>query len=257
MQEPEVNSLNTKALTRLATTSCLILALLGAQPLHAETADDTADAGQATTSQRNVIGQRYIRDYIYVPLRSGQSEAHRIVHRGIRSGTMVSLLEQNDESGYSLVRLGNGLEGWMGSQYLQQEPTAEKRLEEAQHTISRLSSTAGSAGEQLLALESQNRELDQSLRQLQSAHDKLQQDFDHLNAISGNAQTLHDDNNRLMKENEAMKSRQDTLQVENARLTHELKRNDFLDGAIAVILGIIATLVIQYFYRSRKRTDWA
>lgn len=212
---------------------------------------------QSTTNSKEPIGERYIRDYIYVPLRSGQSEAYRIVHRGLRTGTRVLLLEENPDTDYSKVRLSNGLEGWIGSQYLQKEPTAAMKLEEAQKTIKRLSQSAGSAGQELLDLEKNNRKLKSELEQLQEKYQHQASELERITSLSGKAIELDEENNDLMKSNERLKSSQDTLKAENARLASELKRDDFLNGAIAVILGIIATVVVQYFYRSRKRSDWA
>ena len=60
----------------------------------------------------------YVRDTLYVPLRGGATAEHRILHKGIRSGTAMELLEADPESGYSRVRMGDGLEGWIQSQYL-------------------------------------------------------------------------------------------------------------------------------------------
>ena len=67
----------------------------------------------------------YVRDEIYVPLRGGQSTEHRILHKGIRSGTSLNRMEINEDSGYTHVKLENGLEGWIQSQYLSEEPIAK------------------------------------------------------------------------------------------------------------------------------------
>lgn len=229
-----------------------------AQTADTEESEQTPAEEQADKKQEKLIpiGERYIRDYIFVPLRSGQSSAHRIVHRGIRTGTKVELLASNEETDYSLIRLANGTEGWIGTQYLQEEPTAAIQLQQARQTIERLSSTAGSAGEQLLALEAENRTLKQDLEQTRRTSERLSKELEHITSLSENAVALHEENQTLLKENEAIRSRQDTLVADNDRLRSELKRGDFLNGAIAVILGIIATLVIQYFQRSRKRSDW-
>lgn len=221
----------------------------------AETTNNTDTT--ATANPPSVIGQRYIRDYILVPVRSGQSEAYRILHRGVRSGTKVDLLAVNDESGYSQVRLRSGIVGWMQSQYLQAEPTAEVRLAEANRTISRLSSVSGSAGEKLLELENENQTLKNELTQTTTTLENTQKELEHILSLSSNAIALDEENQLLLKENENIKNQRDTLQADNLRLNEALQRNDFMNGAIAVILGIIATLLIQYFYRSRKRTDWA
>lgn len=214
-------------------------------------------APETTATPPAVIGQRYVRDYILVPVRSGQSEAYRILHRGIRSGTRVDLLETNEDSGYSRIRLSNGIDGWIGTQYLQEEPTADVRLQEAQRTIQRLSSASGSTGAKLLELENENQALKQELQQTQNMLTQTRQELEHLQSISSNAVALDEDNKRLLKENEAMKNRRDTLKAENDRLEDALQRDEFFNGALAVILGIIATLAIQYFQRSRRRTEWA
>lgn len=211
----------------------------------------------AETTDSPSIGTRYIRDYVMVPVRSGQSEAHRIVHRGIRSGTRIELLETNAESGYSRIRLNGGIEGWVGSQYLQEEPTAELRLQEANRTISRLTSSTGSVGAKLLETENENNSLKKELSETQKALSQTRNELEQLQAISANAVAMNDENKRLLKENETLKNRHDTLKADNHRLEEALQHDEFMNGAIAVLLGIIATLVIQYFQRTRKRTEWA
>ena len=71
----------------------------------------------------------YIRDTLYVPLRGGQSTEHRILHRGLRSGTELERLETSEDTGYTRVRTPDGLEGWLQTQYLVEEPIASTRLE--------------------------------------------------------------------------------------------------------------------------------
>ena len=60
----------------------------------------------------------YVRDVIYVPLREGQSSEDRVLHNGLRSGTRLERLTKNTETGNSLVRTKNGMEGWIPNQYL-------------------------------------------------------------------------------------------------------------------------------------------
>ena len=45
--------------------------------------------------------------------------------------------------------------------------------------------------------------------------------------------------------------------MENQRLEENLKNDDFINGALAVIFGIIVTLIIQYLAKSNKRSsEW-
>ena len=49
---------------------------------------------------------RYITDINYVPMRTGPGNEYRIIHRGLRTGTALVLLEENAGNGFSRVRNG-------------------------------------------------------------------------------------------------------------------------------------------------------
>ena len=76
---------------------------------------------------------RYISDVFYVPLHSGNSAKHRIVHRGLKTGTRLTLLETDDNAGFSRVITANGTEGWIQNQFLSSSPIARLRLADAQN----------------------------------------------------------------------------------------------------------------------------
>ncbi|MCB1675993.1 MAG: TIGR04211 family SH3 domain-containing protein, partial [Halioglobus sp.] len=80
----------------------------------------------------------YVRDTLYVPLRGGQGQEYRILHKGIRSGTPLEVLQENEETGYSLVRMEDGLEGWIQTQYLVDEPIARDLLDQANQKLDEL-----------------------------------------------------------------------------------------------------------------------
>ena len=70
----------------------------------------------------------YISDVLTVPLRSGASTAHRILHRGLPSGTQLTILAIDEEANFTQVRTAGGMEGWVRSQYLIGEPIARVKL---------------------------------------------------------------------------------------------------------------------------------
>src|SRR5690606_30193259 len=89
----------------------------------------------ATQSWAAVGDVNYISDVVNVPLRSGPSQAHRIVHRGLPSGTQLTILAIDDGAGFTKVRTANGLEGWVTSQYLSREPIARVKLAAAEKRL--------------------------------------------------------------------------------------------------------------------------
>ena len=78
----------------------------------------------------------YISDELTVPLRSGPSNAHRILHRGLPSGTQLEIIGRDDDAGFTQVRTSRGTEGWIRSQYLVSQPIAKMRLAAAQRELS-------------------------------------------------------------------------------------------------------------------------
>lgn len=72
----------------------------------------------------------YVGDHIFVPLRSGPSSEHRIVNRGVGTGTPLQAtgIEQD---GFVQVHLLDGSEAWLEEQFVSRERVAREQLEEA------------------------------------------------------------------------------------------------------------------------------
>jgi SH3 domain protein len=69
---------------------------------------------------------------------------------------------------------------------------------------------------------------------------------------------LDSDNQRLVEESENLRSEVDMLEFENQRLVDKLDSGAFLDGALAVFLGVIITLVVPRLWpKRRKSSSWA
>lgn len=74
----------------------------------------------------------WVSDEFRVPMRSGPSRQHRVIHRGIPSGTELVILEVDAEAGFTLARTINGTEGWLPNQYVANEPVAKIRIVETE-----------------------------------------------------------------------------------------------------------------------------
>jgi SH3 domain protein len=200
--------------------------------------------------------ERYISDTLLVPLRSGAGNQYRILHKGLSSGTIITLLKTDESSGWSLVRTGRGIEGWIRSQYLESEPTNNIKLARAEKTISQLSGKAGPLSEKLIQAENDNTELSKQIKVLELENSRNSTELERITGLSGNVIALDEENKNLLKDHESLKHERDTLKADNTRLKEQLKNDDFMYGAYAILLGIIATLVIQYFANTRRRNDW-
>src|SRR5687768_18582252 len=80
----------------------------------------------------------YVSDQLTVPLRRGPSNTHRILHKGLPSGTALEVLGEDAAAGFTQVRMANGTEGWVPTQYLSQQPIARQQLAAATRRVESL-----------------------------------------------------------------------------------------------------------------------
>ena len=79
-----------------------------------------------------------------------------------------------------------------------------------------------------------------------------------LKQISGKAVELDTSNRRLVEESENLRAEVDMLEAENLRLQDKLKSEDFINGALAVLMGVFITLVVPRLWpKRRKSSSWA
>lgn len=198
----------------------------------------------------------YIRDVIYVPLRGGQSGEHRILHQGIRSGTVLERLEVNDETGFSLVRTASGLEGWIQNQYLVTDPIARDQLEALREKLARLeSTTTGSKAQLEIELEkvSAANQLIENLEQEKSA---LNQELSRITALAADVINIEAKNIELQEEFKGLNQQIDDLTVVNADLQDENNQTWYMIGAATIFFGILLGLWLGRKMFGRRDAGW-
>ena len=201
---------------------------------------------------------RYMSDKQYIPLRSGAGNDYRIVHRGIPSGTKLTVARTSADGDWAEITTAKGTSGWIRSQYLMQDMPAQNKLEAAQKQAASAVAQSTKLSQELEALQAERAELvgqiDSSGAELGSVSEELSQ----LKQISGKSVQLDVDNRRLVEESENLRSEVEMLEAENQRLEDKLQSEDFINGAFAVVLGVIITLVVPRVWpKRRKSSSWA
>jgi len=200
---------------------------------------------------------RYVSDTQYVPLRSGQGNQYRIVHRGIPSGTRVTVGESNEESGYSFITTDGGTEGWIRTQYLMSQVPAAVRLRELQAQNAALMGDENSLRSQLVELRENSAQLSADLADSQASLQQLSSELTQVRRVSSNALELDASNQRLTEEAQVMRTRMEVLQANNLRLKEKADSDAFLNGALAVLLGVIITLLVPRLRpKPRSSSSW-
>lgn len=218
---------------------CALLAVLLAAPASAE-------------------NTRYVRDTLYVQVRSGAGDEHDVVHRGLPSGTPVQVGSSSEDGDWVRVTLEDGIQGWMPERFLMQEPPASVQLAETQQQLAQLEADNQRLTDEIAEMHTLWGDLPRDGADGEETLRAVMEELAQLRQISGKSLQLDADNRRLVEETEKLRSQVDVLAAENLRLQENLRTNTFMDGSLAVLLGVIITLVVPRLWPRRRRYDgWA
>ena len=204
-----------------------------------------------TISPFSFADEAYIRDTLYVPLRGGQSSEHRIIHRGIKSGTPLERLETNEQTGYTRVRTGKGLEGWLLTQYLVDEPIASTQL----HIVkSELQSLDTKHQQTLLSL----KEVKEARKVLADQNELLAEDLATITILSANVVVIDEQNKRLSEERDVLLQKIKNLNELTNALSDDRAQQWFLLGAGVILIGLLFGFWLsRRIYHKRYSGGWA
>lgn len=164
----------------------------------------------------------YVTDDLSIPMRSGPTQAYRIIGWP-KAGTALVLLAESDDGKWAQVRLPSGKEGWVNRRYVTAEPAARSQLKRWQEKAEQL------------------RQQVEQLRQEKAVlRDRLEK------AVKQYA--------AYQSEVERLKSALETAEQKVARLS-DVQYNDlFLKGAAVALASILLGVLLG---RRRRRSGWA
>jgi|TARA_B110000196_G_C21126524_1_gene656127 SH3 domain protein len=200
----------------------------------------------------------YVRDTLYVPIRGGQSNEHRILHSGVRSGTRLERLDENDDTKYSKVLMESGLEGWMRTQYLVTEPIAEDQLDAANSQLASLKEQYQASLKQIDDFDTVQNKLDQTRVELQVENQELSAELNRITALAASVIAIDEENKMLKEEQTSLHRSIDSLDVANQELQNDSNQSWFLRGAGTVLMGLLFGFwVARRIYQKRSSGGWA
>ena len=198
----------------------------------------------------------YIRDTLYVPLRGGQSIEHRILHRGLKSGTAVERLEVSED--WTRVRTGDGLEGWLQSQYLVEEPIAQSQLGDLNARLEKLEAQHQQTLLRLRETNEANDALAVAEREATRKNAELAEELNRITELASNVIAIDEENKQLNESQEELLARIDALDLENESLSDDRAQEWFLRGAGTILVGLLFGFWVgRRIYHRRSTSGWA
>ena len=189
----------------------------------------------------------YISDELKVPLRSGPSAGHRILHRGLPSGTRLTILAVSDdeEDGFTQIRTDGGMEGWVRSQYLVATPIARHKLAAANRRIQQLETKLDKERKARVSIQTEFKDSETNNRTLNTQTQTLAKELEDLKRISGDAINEHARNVELTKQNERLVEEVGQLSTTVRNLEANVERDWLLYGGGLVLIGLILGIMLK------------
>lgn len=200
---------------------------------------------------------RYVSDDVFIVLHAGPGSNYRWLAKLI-PGTELVEERRSTDGNWAEVRTQRGTVGWVQSEYLASEPPAQVRLPAVATQLEQVEREAAELSEAMAQVSTVRDELQAQLQQSNLALKTVSEELAQLRQVSGSAEETAENNRRLVEESGSLRMNLDTLAADNQRLQERVRNSSFLDGALAVFLGVIITLVVPRLWpKRRSSSSWA
>jgi|TARA_R110002073_G_scaffold25832_2_gene85266 SH3 domain protein len=197
----------------------------------------------------------WIGDDLYVPVRAGAGATYKILHRGLKTGTSVEILEMEAGNEWAKIRYGE-VEGYINARYLNRTPTAGIKLEQLEKKYEQLRSQFNDSQSQLRDVTQQRDKLSGENKQLDNSLSTRQKELSTLKDVAADPIRLDQANRKLNEELVTLRTQLDTTQAENAMLRGDKTSSQWLIGCLILFAGSMVGWLLKG--RSGKRNNsWA
>jgi len=196
-----------------------------------------------------------VTDQLEVDIRTGKSLRHKIV-RMLPAGTEVTVLQEDQNEGYTLVRTPGGAEGWILTRYLSDSPIPRERLARAEAGLAEFESENRRLREQLSTLQASTQQMQAANAELQASNQELSQELAEIHRTAANAIAIGRRNEELEQQMVDMERELQLVQQENQTLTDDSRKEWFLLGAGVLLLGALLGWIGPRLRSNRQRARW-
>lgn len=209
-----------------------------------------------TTTSYAAVEKRYVSDQLWLQLRSGPGNEFRII-KTLSSGSHLIFIEETESKNYAKVKTSKGIEGWVLTQFLVNEPVAKEKLIFSQRKLKKVQTELDTLKQQTDLLAKEKTTLSGDRSSLSREKKDLEKKLKRITDISANALQLDSKNIKLTKRNQELEIQLETLTVDNTRLKDDKERTFMIIGGALIILGIILGLAIPAMRGGRKSGGWS
>lgn len=194
---------------------------------------------------------RYVNDKLIITIRSGPSIQNKIV-RKIESGARLEVFDTSPDGKYSQIRTQKGVEGWVLSQYLVEEPVAAHRLKRVEKSLDAEIKKTSRLTEKVNELRSIIKGLETEKSTLSKNNNEMKSEITTISKAASRPIELDRENKDLR---ESLGKISTELQIVSNKY-QKIKDNDqqewFIIGAGVLLAGILLGFIIPKLRFTRK-----
>lgn len=198
---------------------------------------------------------RYVSDQLQIPLRSGASNAHRIVSF-LKSGTALTVLATSDDEAFIEVETADGKSGWVAAKDVIDIPSGRDRLVSVNQKLTAIKKDVEEYKGIIADLKAEVKSLKDEKDALQNERVNLSNSLDDLKITAANPLALSKKNKELKKELDQVRESEAMLEKENQQLRSNVMQEWFMIGGSVSIGSLILGLLITRINWRRKRSSW-
>jgi SH3 domain protein len=196
----------------------------------------------------------YISDQLYVPVRKGQGNEFTIVHKGLPSGTKITLVERDTD--WTKVTTAEGITGWVRNQFLDDNPPAKVLLVAANRKIERISKNLVELNAEKQSLLENYTQTQASLKKVDKQATSSEAELSALKSISASAIESHQRLQSVAQKMQLLQTENDVLKSENDSLRRSESTTFFLYGVFTVLLGMLIAVILPKLRSSKRQNGW-
>lgn len=197
----------------------------------------------------------YVSDELKVPMRSGASNAHRII-KFLKSGTALTVLGASDDNAFVEVEIPGGKTGWVAAGDLMDIPSGRDRLVSVNKKLNKVRQDNKELKKSIAELKTEIRQLKKEKNALESERINLSNSLDDLKITAANPLALSKKNKQLKKERDKAREQAAMLDRDNQQLRSNVAQEWFMIGGAVSLGSLIIGLIITRINWRRKRNSW-
>lgn len=195
----------------------------------------------------------YVSDIQFVAIREGQDNNTRAVERGIKSGTPLEVLDQ--ENGYTRVKTPSGNEGWVADYFLSDDAVTRDQVITLQSKLTALSESKQKISTELQDSKKVIRDLNSKSSSLENDKTLLIKQLQENKALTEKAKSIVSQNNDVAYQIESLKKQLTTAEALADAQQDTTQQKWFAIGAGTLLGGLVIGFFIPLARRKKSSSS--